>query len=288
MVERRTANPLVNFDFFKRRNFTGATTTIFVIDFSFGALLFFLPAYFQEILGYSPTETGLLLLPLTGLMVVGSPLGGRIAAQVGPRPPIVIGLVAMVIAIFWISTLSLETTYAELWLPTAIMGFGIGLALTPMNLAAMNAVSRDHAGAASGLLVTLSGLGATMGVAVTGAIFSELQTERTVDEVGKAGVTISRDQAQELEGVLSGTPGAKHTLDQISGSDADAVVHAVREAFVSALGTSLKISAALVLLGIVLAVVLLRRTEPADARRSEQLIASVTPRPAPRGAEAPG
>ena len=53
-----TANPLVDFDFFKRRNFTGATTTIFVIDFSFGALLFFLPAYFQEILGYSPTETG--------------------------------------------------------------------------------------------------------------------------------------------------------------------------------------------------------------------------------------
>ena len=59
-------------------------------------------------------------------------------------------------------------------------------------------------------------------------------------------------------------------------------MHAVREAFVSALGTSLKISAALVLLGIVLAVVLLRRTEPADARRSDQLIASVTPRPAPR------
>ena len=43
----------------------------------------------------------------------------------------------------------------------------------------------------------------------------------------------------------------------------------MREAFVSALGTSLKISAALVLLGIVLAVVLLRRTEPADARRSD-------------------
>jgi EmrB/QacA subfamily drug resistance transporter len=288
LVERRTANPLVNFDFFRRRNFLGATTTIFVIDFSFGALLFFLPAYFQEILGYSPTETGLLLLPLTGLMVVGSPLGGRIAAQVGPRPPIVIGLAGMLIAIAWISTLSLETTYADLWLPTAIMGFGIGLALTPMNLAAMNAVSRDHAGAASGLLVTLSGLGATLGVAVTGAIFTELQTQRTIDLVGDAGVKIGRDQAQELEGVLAGTPGAKHTLDQLSGSDTGAVEHAVREAFVSALGTSLKISAALVLVGIVLAVALLRRSEPADAKRSDELMPSVTPRPAPRGAEVAG
>ena len=161
----------------------------------------------------------LLLLPLTGLMVVGSPLGGRIAARVGPRPPIVVGLVGMLVAIYWISTLTLATDYAELWVPTAIMGFGIGLALTPMNLAAMNAVSRDHAGAASGILVTLSGLGATLGVAVTGAIFGELQTQRTVDLVGDAGVQVSRDQALELEGVLAGTPGAKHTLDSVAGSD---------------------------------------------------------------------
>jgi EmrB/QacA subfamily drug resistance transporter len=284
IVERRTENPLVNFDFFKRRNFTGATTTIFVIDFSFGAMLFFLPAYFQEILGYTPTETGALLLPLTGLMVVASPLGGKFAARVGPRPPIVIGLTLLLISIFWISTLSLETDYADLWVPTAIMGFGIGFSLTAMNLAAMNAVSRDHAGAASGILVTLSGLGATLGVAVTGAIFAELQTQRTVDLVGDSGVTIGRDQAQELEGVLAGTPGAQHTLDKLAGSDTGGVEHAVREAFVSALGTSLKISAALVLIGILLAIALLRKSEPADAEAIDELAPSVTPRPAPRAA----
>jgi predicted MFS family arabinose efflux permease len=115
VVERRTEHPLVNFDFFRRRNFLGATTTIFVIDFSFGAMLFFLPEYFQDMLGYSATETGALLLPLTGLMVIASPLGGRVAARVGPRPPIVIGLTAMLIAIYWISTLSVDTGYAEGW-----------------------------------------------------------------------------------------------------------------------------------------------------------------------------
>ena len=113
--ERRAAHPLIDSSFFRARNFTGATIVIFVLDFSFGALLFFLPLYFQEILGYSPTATGLLLLPLTGLMVVGSPLGGRIAAHVGPRPPIVAGLLSMCVAVFWISTLSLDTDYADLW-----------------------------------------------------------------------------------------------------------------------------------------------------------------------------
>jgi DHA2 family methylenomycin A resistance protein-like MFS transporter len=254
-----------------------------VIDFSFGAMLFFLPEYFQDILGYTPTETGMLLLPLTGLMVVASPLGGRIAARVGPRPPIVVGLTAMLISIYWISTLSLATDYAELWAPTAIMGFGIGLALTPMNLAAMNAVSRDHAGAASGILVTLSGLGATLGVAVTGAIFGELQTQRTVDLVGEQGVAVGRETALELQGILSGTPGAQHELDKLAGHDVAGIEHAVQEAFVSALGTSLKISAALVLAGIVLAVALLRRSEPADAEPIGELAPSVTPRPAPHG-----
>ncbi|MDX6582430.1 MAG: hypothetical protein QOI10_1614 [Solirubrobacterales bacterium] len=283
IVERRTENPLIDFDFFKHRNFTGATTTIFVIDFSFGAMLFFLPEYFQDILGYTPTETGALLLPLTGLMVIASPLGGKIAASVGPRPPIVVGLTAMLISIYWISTLDLSTTYSDLWAPTAIMGFGIGLALTPMNLAAMNAVSRDHAGAASGILVTLSGLGATLGVAVTGAIFGELQTQRTVDLVGDQGVTVGRETALQLEGVLSGTPGAQHALDKLAGSDTSGIQHAVSEAFVSALGTSLKISAALVLVGIVLAVALLRKSEPADATPIAELAPSITPRPAPHG-----
>jgi EmrB/QacA subfamily drug resistance transporter len=283
IVERRTENPLINLDFFKNRNFTGATTTIFVIDFSFGALLFFLPEYFEDILGYTATETGALLLPLTGLMVVASPLGGRIAARVGPRPPIVVGLAAMLISIYWISTLSLGTGYSDLWIPTAIMGFGIGLALTPMNLAAMNAVSRNHAGAASGILVTLSGLGATLGVAVTGAIFGELQTQRTVDLVGDQGVDVSRETALELEGILSGTPGAQHELDKLAGHDVSGVEGAVREAFVSALGTSLKLSAALVAVGIVLAVALLRKSEPADAEPIAELAPSVTPRPAPHG-----
>ncbi len=84
--------------------------------------------------------------------------------------------------------------------------------------------------------------------------------------------------------MLAGTPGAQHELDKLAGSDVSGVEHAVREAFVSALGTSLKISAALVALGIVLAVALLRRSEPADAAPTDALAPSVTPRPAPFGA----
>ena len=280
-VERRAAHPIVSFDFFRRRNFAGSTIVIFVMDFSFGALLFFLPVYFQEILGYSPAKAGVLLLPLTGLMVLGSPLGGRVAARVGPRPPIVIGLALMAAAIYLISRVSTGTGYAELWAPTAMMGFGVGFALTPMNLAAMNAISRDHAGAASGLLVTLSGLGATMGVAVTGALFGQLQTDRTVSLAGERGVRVSDEQARQLDGLLAGAPGAKQALDRIAGDRAGEVRDAVREAFVSALGTSLKLSAALVVLGLLLTLVLMRRLAPVDRDPAAPVPPPPT-RPAPR------
>jgi EmrB/QacA subfamily drug resistance transporter len=264
-VERRAANPLIDASFFRARNFTGATIVIFVLDFSFGALLFFLPLYFQEILGYSPTATGALLLPLTGLMVVGSPLGGRIAARVGPRPPIVTGLASMFVAVLWISTLSAGTGYAQLWVPTALMGFGVGIALTPMNLAAMNAISKDHAGAASGLLVTLSGLGATLGVAVTGAIFNGLMAGDTVQTAAEVGVRLSDAQAQQLDGLLAGAPGAQRTLMQLAGEHAATVRAGVRDAFVDALSTSLKLSAVLIAIGLVLTLVLMRNEPPVGA-----------------------
>lgn len=281
LVQRRSEHPLVDFSFFRHRNFSGSMVVIFVMDFSFGALLFFLPLYFQELLGYSPLEAGVLLLPLTGLMVVASPLGGRVAATTGPRLPIVVGLASMAVAIYLISRVSLDTDYADLWAPTALMGFGVGLALTPMNLAAMNAISREHHGAASGLLVTLSGLGATLGVAATGAIFQQLQTDRTVSLADDRGVTVTEAQARELEGLLAGTPGAQHTLDQIAGGKAGGVREAVREAFVDALGTSLKLSAALVVLGLLLTVLLMRRSAAADAGPTPPILAPPI-RPAPR------
>jgi hypothetical protein len=180
-----------------------------------------------------------------------------------------------------ISTLSLSTTFSDLWLPTALMGFGVGFALTPMNLAAMNAISRLHAGAAGGILVTLSGLGATLGVAVTGAIFQELQTNRTVSLVTDQGVKVSDSQAQSLDGLLAGTPGAQHALHSIAGASAPQVHHAVEQAFVSALGTSLRLSAVLVAVGLLLTVILMRRSSPVDAEAAAPVMPPPT-RPAPR------
>lgn len=282
VVERRTANPIIRLSLFKRRNFSGAVITIFVIDFSFGALLFFLPLYFQEVLDYSPVETGLVLLPMTVLMVAASPLGGKAATRTGPRPPIVIGLAMMAGAVLWISMVNMDTTYADLWLPTVIAGFGLGFALTPMNLAAMNSVSKQHSGGAAGVLITMSGLASTLGVAATGALFQSANSARTVEYAGEAGVTLTDAQAQELDGLLAGSSQATEALHQLAPGRTNEVETAVREAFVSALSFSLKLSAVVVFLGAVLAALLLRRQPPVDEESVEEPVASPAHRPASR------
>ena len=78
--------------------------------------------------------------------------------------------------------------------------------------------------------------------------------------VSEPGVSIDRDQAQDLDGLLAGAHGATHTFDRIAGAHAHAAREAVREAFVSSLGTSLKISAALIAAGLVLSMALMRWT----------------------------
>lgn len=80
-VERRTPAPLVKLPFFGQRNFTGATAVLFVLNVALIVAIFFLPLLLEELLGYSPTETGALLLPLIGSMVVTLPLGGPVAER---------------------------------------------------------------------------------------------------------------------------------------------------------------------------------------------------------------
>lgn len=262
IVETRAQFPIIDFDLLKRRNFAGSLVVIFALDFSLGALLFFLPLFFQEIVNYSAIWTGVVLLPLTGLMVIGSPLGGKVAAKFGPRPPIVVGLALMTVGILMLARITVDSTFAQLWFPTAVLGFGVGLALTPMNLAAMNAVERARAGSASGLLVTLSGLGATLGVAVTGALFNELQAQRIVTRLSDQGKQISEEQGRNLSGLLADTPSAQTALEQTDGLTSSQALEVVREAFVSALGTSFLISAGLVGVSVVLTMAVLRKQEP--------------------------
>ena len=78
----------------------------FAISFGMFAVFFFLALYMQNILGYSPLETGVRFLPSTLVIMVAGPLPGRLADRVGPRTPLVIGLLLVTVSLAWQSRIA--------------------------------------------------------------------------------------------------------------------------------------------------------------------------------------
>jgi EmrB/QacA subfamily drug resistance transporter len=281
VVERHVREPLIDLTMFAQRNLTGASIVVFVLDFAFGAVLFFVPLYLQELLGYDALQAGLLLLPASATMMVAMPIGGRLFERLGPVPPIVGGMAMAGTAMLLLGGVSTSTRYGALWPPLALLGLGIGIALTPMNLAALNAMPARRHGSVAAIVTTLGGLGATFGVALSGALFESVQATRTVSAAAARGVNLTASAARTLEGLLAGTPGSAAALARYPAAQRAALRAAVREGFVSALGTTMLLSFALVVVGIVLTLVLIRGREVAPLPRPNvtEPFSGLAPRP---------
>jgi EmrB/QacA subfamily drug resistance transporter len=170
LVERRVRVPMVDFSFFASRTFLGASLVAFIVSFAMLAMFFFVAIYMQTIEHYSPLEAGIRFLPTTLMIIVVSPLSGRLADRIGPRPLMTVGLVLVAISLFWQSHLSVGSGFAFLAPGFVLMGVGMGLIMSPMSAAAMNAVDRTKAGVAGGILSMSRMVGGTLGIAVLGAL----------------------------------------------------------------------------------------------------------------------
>ncbi len=229
LVERNVRAPMVEFEFFTHRNFLGASAVAFIISFAMLGTFFFMAIYMQDVLGFSALEAGVRFLPTTILIAIIAPLAGRLTDRVGALWPIASGLAILTVSMFMFAQINPATTFADLLVPFMLMGVGIALTMSPMSTAAMNAVSQNKAGVASGIVTMARMVGGSVGVAASGAIF----------------------QAQ-----MGGfDPAALAT-----GGDA------ARADFANALGSAMELSAVVVLLGVGVALATIRgRGSPSPA-----------------------
>ena len=254
VVELRRRAPMVDFGFFRSRTFAGANIVAFIVSFAMLAMFFFLALYMQNIRGYSPLQAGIRFLPATMMIIVVAPLAGRLADRVGSRPLMSFGLLSVSGSLFWQSHLTVSSGYGTLLPGFVLMGLGMGFVMSPMSLAAMNAVDQAKAGVASGILSMNRMVGGTFGVAVLGAMVSTLgrsELNRLLPALPAA------DRARLASGLGSG--GILHGVPV-------QVLDASHRAFVYALQYGLRLSAAVALLGALLAWVLVaRRAAPKHA-----------------------
>ena len=162
---------MVEFALFRTRQFIGTNLVAFIITFAMMGTFFFMALYMQDILGYSALEAGVRFLPTTMVIAVIAPISGRLADRLGPATPMSGGLAVLAVSMFMFAGINTSTTYSGLLIPFILMGIGIALVMSPMSTAAMNAVSVQKSGVASGVLQMSRMVGASVGVAATGAIF---------------------------------------------------------------------------------------------------------------------
>ncbi|HET6449093.1 MAG TPA: MFS transporter [Conexibacter sp.] len=169
-VERTVRAPTLEFAYFRSHTFLGANMTGLVVTLAAFGAFFFNALYMQDVLGYSALEAGMRFLPLTVAVLLVAPLAGRLADRVGPRRPIVGGML-LVTGALWLETrVGGVTGYGPLAPALLLLGIGQALVISPMTAAAMNSVHGDKSGAASGILTMSRVVGATLGVAALGAL----------------------------------------------------------------------------------------------------------------------
>ncbi len=250
-AERRAADPILPLHFFKNPIFNVASIIIFFFGIGMFGAIIYIPLFAQDVLNFSATNSGVILLPMIVGLTIGSVVAGRIASATGRyKVMLIMGLAVATTGIFLLSFLTPASTYWDMAWRMAVTGTGLGFGLPILNLAVQNAFSQSELGVATSSTQLFRSIGSTVGTAVTGSVLnnalinnlSGIQNDKFVKiaEANGQGDRFSNIDANSVQGILSkpAQDSIKAQLDTLPSFAADAA-HKAFDAFVVTLQTAL-------------------------------------------------
>ena len=183
--EHRVRQPLIDFSLFRSVNFAAGNATGLLLSAAMMGAFFTIPIFLQSVLGFSAIKAGLVMAPMSVIIIFAAPLAGTLSDRLGSKWIVAAGMFLLAFGLAWmaglvpgIAKISPATTPMSLLLPFLISGVGIGLAVAPVTSAVMATAPKDRVGNASGVLSTMRQVGSLMGIAILGAV---LQNRITVN-----------------------------------------------------------------------------------------------------------
>ncbi|MCQ4211051.1 MULTISPECIES: DHA2 family efflux MFS transporter permease subunit [Streptomyces] len=169
----RHQNPMLPMRLFRSRAFAGINAASLLMFLGMFGSIFLLAQFMQGVLGYSPTEAGLRMLPWTGMPMLVAPIAGYLSDRIGGRPVVAAGLFLQAVGLGWFAAVvAADVSYAAQLPALIVSGIGMSLYFAPASNLVMSSVRPDEQGIASGANNALREVGGALGIAVMASIFS--------------------------------------------------------------------------------------------------------------------
>jgi EmrB/QacA subfamily drug resistance transporter len=263
VVERRTPTPMLPMRFFRERDFTGAVVVIGMALFAMFVSFFFLTQLFQLVQGRSALEAGLLIVPASVGIVVGSGLAGRLISRLGPRTLVAAMTVGMILGLALLTRTTITTSAVQIDAALLLFGLGAGLGLPALTDTVMAAVPENEAGVGSAVNDVSRQLGGALGVAVIGSVVSSAYRTSLRTHEPAIVPRLAARAAERSIGV------ATQTARLLPARAAAALGDAADHAYVHAITRGFAISIGVMAMALVAALVLLPRRPRADQATAE-------------------
>ena len=171
-VERRAVSPITPLELFRDRSRSGALVGRMLLVAGMTGMFFFLTQFLQDVLGYSPLQTGLGFLPISVSLFLASQTSARVLVErFGARLVMAAGITLSTLGLLWLTRITESSTYLSVLGPLVLVGLGNGSAFVPLTGSALHGVRPEHAGAASGLTNVMQQIGAALGLGVLVNVF---------------------------------------------------------------------------------------------------------------------
>ncbi|GAA3235534.1 DHA2 family efflux MFS transporter permease subunit [Actinocorallia longicatena] len=165
--------PMLPMRLFRNRAFAMINAASLLMFLGMFGSIFLLSQFLQTVLGYSPTEAGLRMLPWTGMPMIVAPIAGIVSDKIGGRPVVALGLALQAIGLGWFALIASPDMSYAIQLPSLIIsGTGMAMYFAPSANLVMGSVKASEQGIASGANNALRELGGALGVAILAAVFA--------------------------------------------------------------------------------------------------------------------
>ncbi|MBD9721657.1 MFS transporter [Streptomyces caniscabiei] len=265
--ELRHPSPMLDLSKLRERAVAGATLAVLLFFLAVFGSIYYSTQYLQFVLGDSPLETGVRLLPLAVAVFAGSAVTGWLTPRLGVKITIILGMVLGTIAILLLLGIDSQSGYEDFLATLILLGLAIGLSVSPATDTIMGAFPESELGVAGGTNDTAMELGGSLGIAILGSVLAATYKDELADTVGGQVPAAALEAAKDSIGGAQAA--AQHIMTDPAGGVAQgqALLEAANKAFADAISHTSLIGGIILAVGTVAVGLLLpgRRSSTGDS-----------------------